>query len=365
MDIPVAGPWITDTEVQSVTEAARFGWYGSANGYNERFETLFAEYVGRTHAITLPSCTAGIHLALLSLGIGKGDEVIIPDITWIATAAPVTYVGARPVFADCDKDTWCLSPESFQNAITQATRAVIPVDLYGGMPDMDAIRDIAEEYDIMVIEDAAEAIGSEYHGNLAGSFGDASVFSFHGTKTLTTGEGGMLVTDDKTLYDRCRFLSNHAVIPGDKKFWNGEVGYKYKMSGLQAALGIAQLGRIDELVGRKRQIFSEYRKRLAGFTMNAEPLGTKNSFWMPTTIHDGIEKEPVMAEMKAQHIDTRPFFYPLSSQPAYHNNGDYRARNPISYQISPFGINLPSPMNITSEEISFVCTALKNIVGVT
>ncbi len=193
--IPVAGPWITKKEIDYVADAAAHAWYENANRYHERFEKAFAKYTGTTYAIALPSCTSAIHLSLLSLGIGKDDEVIVPDLTWIATAAPISYVGARPIFSDCDDRTWCISPESFENLITSSTKAVIPVDLYGNMPEMDAIRDIADDHDIAIVEDAAEAIGSEYHARKSGSFGSTGVFSFHGSKTMTTGEGGMLVTD--------------------------------------------------------------------------------------------------------------------------------------------------------------------------
>ncbi|MDD1705619.1 MAG: DegT/DnrJ/EryC1/StrS family aminotransferase, partial [Methanoregulaceae archaeon] len=194
--IPISGPSITQKEVEYVTDAVRNAWYENANLFHERFEKAFAAYVGRLHAVTLPSCTSGIHLSLAALGISRGDEVIVPDVTWIASAAPVSYVGAMPVFADIDPETWCISAESLNACITTRTKAIIPVDLYGSMPDMDAIREIAGEHDLAVIEDAAEAIGSEYHGKRAGSFGDTGTFSFHGSKTLTTAEGGMLVTDD-------------------------------------------------------------------------------------------------------------------------------------------------------------------------
>src|SRR6266850_1354070 len=194
--IPVAGPSITQKEIDYVTDAVTNAWYGNANVYHDRFEKAFAEYLGLRYAMTLPSCTSAIHLALLALGVGPGDEVIVPDATWIASAAPITYVGATPVFADIDERTWCLSAKSFEACITSKTRAVIPVDLYGNIPDMDAIEGVARQHQIAIVEDAAEAIGSEYKGRKAGSFGDASVFSFHGSKTLTTGEGGMLVTND-------------------------------------------------------------------------------------------------------------------------------------------------------------------------
>ena len=271
--IPVAGPWITQKEIDYVTDAVTRAWYGNANIYHQQFEEAFARYIGKRHAITLPSCTSAIHLSLLSLGIGKGDEVIVPDLTWIATAAPITYVNATPVFADCDEDTWCISPDALQACISPRTKAIIPVDLYGNMPEMDAIVDIAEDNNIVIIEDAAEAIGSEYHGEKAGSFGDTGVFSFHGSKTMTTGEGGMLVTNREDIFQRCLALRDHGRAPGDKMFWNAEVGFKYKMSSMQAALGLAQLERIGELVQGKRRIFNWYRQNLAnldGIMLNCE-----------------------------------------------------------------------------------------------
>lgn len=371
--IPVAGPWITQKEIDYVTDAAAHAWYENANMYHERFEKAFSNYIGTKYAMALPSCTSAIHLSLLSSGIGKADEVIVPDLTWIATAAPITYVGATPVFADCDEKTWCLSSDAFQDCITPRTKAVIPVDLYGNMPEMDAIRDLAQDRGIAFIEDAAEAIGSEYHGKRAGSFGDTGVFSFHGSKTMTTGEGGMLVTDRKDLYDRCLALRDHGRAPGEKMFWNAEVGYKYKMSSMQAALGLAQLERIEELVERKRQIFSWYRQNLQsveGVTLNCEHSGTKNSYWMVTAIFDpkfGLEKEDVIRRMKEKGIDLRPFFYPLSSQPAYAALGSTREaqiRNTVSYRVSPYGVNLPCGMTMTCESVNYVCDAVKKVVGV-
>src|SRR5688572_16563439 len=227
--IPVSGPWITQKEVDYVADAAANGWYQNANSYHQRFEKAFAEYLGVRYTMALPSCTSAIHLSLLALGVGPGDEVIVPDATWIASAAPITYVGATPVFADIDERTWCLSAESFEACITPATKAVISVALYGNMPDMDAIKDVAQRHGIPIVEDAAEAIGSEYKGRKAGSFGHASVFSFHGSKTLTTGEGGMLLTDEAGLFERAQVLRDHGRKPGDKMFFNHEVAYKYKM----------------------------------------------------------------------------------------------------------------------------------------
>lgn len=369
--IPVAGPWITQKEIDYVTDAVTNAWYGNANIYHERFEKAFAEYLGVHYAVSLPSCTSAIHLSLLALGVGTRDEVIVPDITWIASAAPITYVGATPVFADIDPKTWCLAPESFEECITPRTKAVIPVDLYGGMPDWGAIRDVARQHDIAIIEDAAEAIGSEYKGRKAGSFGDIGVFSFHGSKTLTTGEGGMLVTNREDIYYRVLFLRDHGRKPGDKMFWNTEVAYKYKMSSLQAALGLAQLERIEELIARKRQIFEWYREQLgevAGLRLNYEPPDVRNTYWMVTVVLDeklGITKERLMELMSERNIDCRPFFYPLSSLPAYEGLEQAQQalrRNRMSYEISPYGINLPSALSLTEEHVEYVCGALRDIL---
>lgn len=359
--IPIAGPWITEKEIEYVTEAVKTAWYDHANVYHERFEQAFAKYVGRKYAIALPSCTSGLHLSLLALGIKPGDEVIVPDITWIATSAPISYVGATPVFADIDPKSWCLSADSFTKRITPRTKAVIVVDLYGNMPDMDAILEIARQHGISVIEDAAEAIGSEYKGRKAGSFGEVSVFSFHGSKTLTTGEGGMLVTNRDDLYEKCLFLRDHGRDPSGKMFWNLEVAYKYKMSSMQAALGLAQLERIEELCTQKRHIFSWYQQMLGsiqGITLNHEEPWVKNTYWMVTAIIHQNNKETVIDHLFHRKIDARPFFYPLSTLPAYQNTPSADVQNPISCHISPYGINLPSALNLTQSQIKQVAESL-------
>lgn len=371
--IPVAGPWITDHEVQLVAEAARTAWYEHANDYHERFEQEFARRLGMRHAVALPSCTAGLHLALLALGVRPGDEVIVPEITWIASAAPVSYVGATPVFADVDPETWCLDIASFKNCITPRTRAVIPVDLYGGMPRMDELLAVARRHNIAVIEDAAEAIGAEYRHRAAGSWGDVGVFSFHGSKTLTTGEGGMLVTNDDALWQRVLVLRDHGRRPGDRSFFNQEVAWKYKMSALQAALGLAQLQRLDELLHRKRLIFRWYQEELGhvpGLRLNAEPPGTKNAYWMVTAILDasyGLGKERIMAALSEQGIDSRPFFHPLSSLPAYSGFPGViaaRQRNRVAYDLADRGINLPSALCLTREQVAQVGRAVRMLCGV-
>jgi perosamine synthetase len=369
--IPVAGPSITQREIDYVTDAVTNAWYADANKYHAKFEAAFAGYLGVPHAMALPSCTSAIHLALMALGVGPGDEVIVPDVTWIASAAPVTYVGATPVFADIEADTWCMSADSFRECVTPRTKAIIPVDLYGGMPDMDEISRIAAAREIPVIEDAAEAVGSEWRGKRAGSLGTLGVFSFHGSKTLTTGEGGLLVTRDEKLFARAQVLRDHGRRPGDRLFFNTEVAHKYKMSSMQAALGLAQLERIDELVEMKRRIFGWYREELAsveGVRLNAEPPGTKNSYWMVTMVVDpalGVTTAQLMERLDKKDVDTRPFFHPLSALPAYAAHPQAtaaRARNKVGYAVSDHGVNLPSALNLARDQVSRVCDAVRGAV---
>jgi perosamine synthetase len=370
--IPVAGPWVTEKEVRYTADAAANGWYASHDAYPARFEKGFAEYIGVAHAVSLPSCTSALHLALAALGVGAGDEVIVPDATWIATSAPVDYVGATPVFADIDRDSWCLDACAFQQAITPRTKAVIVVHLYGNMPDMDAIVDIARRHGIAVIEDAAQAIGSELRGRKAGAFGDVGAFSFHGSKTLTTGEGGMLVTAREDVFARVMRLRDHGREPGDRLFMNSEVAFKYKMSALQAAFGLAQLERIDELVTRKRELFGWYANHLGGMngvTLNREAPSTKNTYWMVTGVfspHLGLRKEVVIERLRQRNIDSRPFFHPLSSLPAYRAHGGperWRRRNPVAYDISPWAVNLPSGFNMTESHVKFVAESVREILA--
>jgi perosamine synthetase len=323
------------------------------------------------HATSLPSCTSALHLALAALGIGPGDEVVVPDATWIATSAPISYVGATPVFADIDEGSWCLDPAAFERAITPRTRAAIVVDLYGNMANMDAIAAVAKERGIAIIEDAAEAVGSEYRGRKAGSFGEVATFSFHGSKTLTTGEGGMLVTSRDDLFARVLRLRDHGREPGDRLFVNQEIAYKYKMSALQAAFGLAQLERIEELVARKREIFSWYARHtngLNGIVLNHEAPTTKNSYWMVTAVFDRelrLQKEEVIARLRRHNIDSRPFFSPLSSLPAYRHCGgeaQWKPRNPTSYDIAARAVNLPSGFNMTETLVERVVRALHDIL---
>lgn len=371
--IPVAGPWITQREIDYVADAVKHAWYADAGMYHDRFERAFASRVGRAHAMALPSCTSALHLALAAMGIGPGDEVIIPETTWIATAAPVGYVAATPVFVDVDPVTWCISPQAFEAAITPRTKAVITVDLYGNMADYDQILRIAAKHGLRVIEDCAEAAGATYKGKEAGGFGDVSVFSFHGSKTLTTGEGGMLLTDDASLFARANFLRDHGRAPGDFSFENSEVAFKYKMSSMQAALGLAQLERLDELMHRKREAFSWYVGRLSdvpGITLNDPGTSVESAYWMTSIVWDdghGITKQKLSQILSKHDIDTRPFFSPLSSLGAYSTLfgvAAYRTANPVSYRLADRGINLPSSLALTEAEVDRVCHQLTKIFQV-
>lgn len=362
--IRVTMPSITKTEIDLVTKAVTDGWGANAFSYIKRFEKEFASYVGVPHAIATSSCTGALHIALKALDVGPDDEVILPDMTWAATAFAISYVGATPVFADILPDTWCVDPKDIEHKITKKTKAIIPVHLYGHPADMDSISAIAKNHNIAVVEDAAESIGASYHDKKTGSMGDFATFSFHGTKTLTTGEGGMLTTGDKDLFEKANFLANQAKSP-DKIFWNTGIGLKYKMSDIQAALGLAQLSRIDELIAKKRQIFRWYKDFLGKrkeLSLNAEKSGCVNTFWMPTVVWEksvGLQKEDVMKQLSDYNIDPRPIFYPLTSMPPYKRKVD----NPVSYDISTRGINVPCSHNLTRKEAHYVSEVLLKILS--
>lgn len=371
--IPSAGPFITDREVQLVTEAVKYGWYEDRNMHIDQFIEEFSSYVGMKYCLPTCNCTSAIHLALLGLNIGPGDEVIVPDITWVASACPIHYVGATPVFADIDRKNWCLNPESFEKSITEKTKAVIVVDLYGNMPEMNEIIKIAKDYKIHVIEDAAEAIGAEYKGKRAGSFGEIGVFSFNATKLMIAGQGGVLLTNNKRIYERTKRLWHHGMpeYTTSKTFWSEEIGFNYQWSNIHAALALAQFRRLDELIARKREAFKWYHKRLKeieGIQLNAEQKYVKNTFWIVTAILSpkyGLKKEKIMEEFKKYNIDLRPFFYPMSSMPPYSEycrDKNMEKINPISYEFSPYGICLPSAMSLTESDVDYVCNCLKRIL---
>lgn len=359
-------PSITDLEVRYASDAAANGWGDQCYAYLNKFEKAFGQHLGTKFSIATASCTGALHMGMAGLGIGKGDEVILADTNWIATAAPVVHLGATPVFVDILSDSWCIDPDKVELAITPRTKAIIAVHLYGNLCDMHRLLSIGEKYGIPVIEDAAEAIGSIYHGKRAGSMGKFGAFSFHGTKTLTTGEGGMFVTDDEQLFENVLTLSNHGRAHGQtKQFWPEVVGFKYKMSNIQAAIGCAQVERVEALTQRKREILSYYRERLKhlpGLSMNPETEGTVNGAWMPTAVFApeiGVKREQLQAAFAAQAIDARVFFHPLSSLPMF----TPQPENQWSWEIPTRAINLPSYHDMVADEQDRVIDVLERCWG--
>ena len=359
-------PSITEREVELATDAARNGWGAQCYAYINRFEAAFREHLGVDYAIATSSCTGALHMGLAALGVGPGDEVIIADTNWIASAAPIVHLGAKPVFVDVLPDSWCIDPDQVEAAITPRTKAIMAVHIYGNLCDMDRLLELGRRHGLPVIEDAAEAIGSVYRGARAGSIGAFGAFSFHGTKTVTTGEGGMFVTNDADLYERVLTLSNHGRARGQtRQFWPDEVGFKYKMSNIQAALGVAQMERIDELIARKRQIFATYRRRLAqmpGVSLNPEPEHVVNGAWMPTAVFDretGVTRERLQDAFSAANIDARVFFHPLSGLPMFVDHPE----NVHAHDLPTRAINLPSYHDMTEEEIGRVCQVVADVLA--
>ncbi len=358
-------PSITKLEEQYAADAARNGWGEKWHEYIYRFEALFKNHLGVKHAIATSSCTGAIHMGLSALGVGPGDEVILADTNWIASVAPVTYLGAKPVFVDILPDSWCIDPELAEAAITPRTKAIIAVHLYGNLSDMDQLLAIGKRHGIPVIEDSAEAIGSVYKGRKAGSIGRFGTFSFHGTKTITTGEGGMFVTNDDELYEKVLTLSNHGRARGQtKQFWPDITGFKYKISNIQAAIGCAQMERIDELIKQKRAILKYYRERLEkfpGIKMNPEPEEGINGAWMPNAVFDtrtGITRDKLQTAFAAENIDARVFFHPLSSLPMFEDV----LQNQIARDIPNRAINLPSYHDIITAQQDRVIGVIRELM---
>ncbi|MCV7171934.1 DegT/DnrJ/EryC1/StrS family aminotransferase [Mycobacterium manitobense] len=368
--IPIAGPWVSDVELRYVAEAAENDWYGNAGQSVTQFETEFARYLGVDYAAAVPHGTSGLHLAMLALGIGPGDEVIVPESTWVASAAPIVYVGATPVFADVDPETWCLSAESLAERIGPNTKAIVTVDLYGGVPDMRAIRSVAGN--LPIIEDAAQAIGARWIDEPAGRLGDIGIFSFHGTKTMTTGEGGMVVTSRPDLSDRVARLRDHGRSPANFRFFvTDEIGFKYRMGSLAAAFGRAQLTRIDELVAKKKQIFRWYEARLKdvpGIRLNTEPTDVTNTFWMVTAVVEPsyeLATGQMIERLDSVGIDTRPFLPPLSSLHAFDavgTRGVGASSNPVAYDLAGRALNLPSALMLDETHVDRVCSEFRSLL---
>lgn len=357
--IPVSQPSISEKEIANVADAVRSGWVSSLGPYIVEFERRFAEYCGTRYALTASNGTTGLHLALLAAGIKAGDEVIVPDLTFVATANAVAYIGARPVMVDIDAETLCISPAAIEKAITLATRAIVPVHLYGHPADMDAINDIARRHGLLVIEDAAEAHGAEYRGRRVGSLGLCGVFSFYGNKVITSGEGGMITTDDEALYTTAKRLRDHAMSP-TKRYWHEEIGFNYRMTNMQAALGVAQLERIDEFIQKRRQIMDWYIAGLGNtprLRLNRLADWATNVYWMVCVEVEGMGEAArlvLMNKLRARNVDSRPYFYPVSDMPMYAD-----ANTPVAHRLSHCGMNLPSYVDLTEADVAHVCAQFK------
>lgn len=365
MKIPYAKPSITQLEIDFVNDAIANGWGEQRNLYIDRFEQEFSEHIGVKYSIATSSCTGALHMGLSALGIGPGDEVILADSNWIATVAPVVHLGATPIFVDVLSDTWCIDPTLVENSITKNTRAIIVTHLYGNLANMSELLDIGYRHGLPVIEDAAEAIGSKYFGRRAGSLGHFGVFSFHGSKTVSTGEGGMFVTSDANLYEKVLTLSNHGRDKNETRmFWPAVVGFKYKMSNVQAAMGCAQLLRIGELVSKRQKILEVYKSNfsdLNGLDMNPVQFGCESGAWMPTLVMSAgssIKSDDLLAACRGSGIDARSFFWPLSKLSMF----DSKSKKTTSHSLSSRAINLPSFHEISNEQLSHVVKTVSKVV---
>jgi perosamine synthetase len=363
--IPVSEPSIDKKEIAYVNRAVKSGWVSSNGEYIKKFEDGFASFCNRKYAQAVSNGTVALHLALLALDIKKGDEVIVPNITFIATANAVTYTGAKPILVDVEKDTLNIDPNDIERKITKKTKAIIVVHLYGHPCDIDAISAIAKKHHLYIVEDAAEAHGALYKGKKCGSFGDISCFSFYGNKLITTGEGGMCLTDDENLYRKIKSLRGQGMSE-TKRYWHNIIGYNYRLTNIQAALGCAQLLRIKEFLAAKRKNAVLYEKFLTGETrliLPKEKSYATSSFWMYTVLlseqFSAGDRDDVIKKLKEKNIEVRNIFYPLSDLPPYKHNGKNLF---ISKNVAYRGISLPSSTKLSTADISYVCRILLKIV---
>lgn len=358
--IPVSQPSISELEISLVTDAVRSTWVSSIGPYLDKFERMFADFCGVKNAVVVSNGTVGLHLALVALGVGAGDEVIIPDLTFVATANAVRVAGAVPIFADVCRSTYCIDPASIQRLLTPRTKAIMPVHLYGHPANMPAILEIARAHRLVVIEDAAESHGASIGSTRTGAFGHCGVFSFYGNKIVTTGEGGAITTNDDDLVVRLRHLRDHAMSK-EIRYWHTEVGFNYRMTNLQAALGVAQLTQVDRFLSARDEIMERYKKNLESEGIECNPaVDAKPVNWLVTAVVPGlsrIKRDAIMSVMREAKVDSRPFFYPMSMLPMYEGK-----RNPIAAQLSESGFNLPTFVGMTGQQVDLVCeTFLKAV----
>jgi len=348
--MPVAEPNLSGNEFKYLTDAFLSTWISSAGAYINRFEADFAAYCGTKHGVAVTNGTVAIHLTLVAMGIGEGDEVIVPDLTFAATINTVLLAGATPVIVDVDPESWCIDPKEIEKAITPKTKAIIPVHVYGQPCDMDAIMAIARKHQLKVIEDAAEAHGAEYGGQKVGSFGDAATFSFFGNKIITTGEGGMVLTNSSELNDRMRVLRDHGMSK-EKRYWHDMVGFNYRMTNLQAAIGCAQLERIDQILSDRDAIEEKYHRALGQFSFlrwQSRFSERRRVTWLVTLLAQGVDRDVLFGCLRNNGVDVRPFFYPLSEMPIYSR---YTFSNKNSKVLSSQGFNLPTIVQVDYSKV--------------
>jgi perosamine synthetase len=365
--IPVATPVLAGREKEYVADCMESGWISSAGKYVELFEAEFAKFCGVRHAVSCCNGTAALHLALAALGVGPGDEVIVPTLTFVATANAVTYCGARPVFVDSEPETWNLDPSHVAAMITPRTKGIIAVHLYGNPVDMDALRALASRHGLFLLEDAAEAHGALYKGRRAGSLGDVAAFSFYGNKIIATGEGGMVTTDNDALAARVRLLRGQGM-DAERRYWFPVIGYNYRMMNIPAAIGLAQLERAAWHIGRRREIAVAYKRLLgdvSGLHWQAEREWTRHAYWMSTVILEGgdaDDRDRLTARLYEEGVETRPVFYPLHSLPPYRE----AARGeefPVAERLSRRGFSLPTWAGLSEDDLSYVCERLRACVS--
>jgi perosamine synthetase len=360
--IPISHPVLAGNEEKYVQECLRTSWISSIGRFVPLFEEAFARFCGVAYGVATSSGTTALHLALLALGVKEGDEVLVPTLTYVATANAVRYCGAHPVFIDSEPRTWNLDPGRLEEHITPRTRGIIVVHLYGHPADMDPILELARRYGLFVLEDAAQAHGAEYRGRKVGSFGAAAVFSFFGNKIITTGEGGMVVTNDVALRDKLRLLRGQGMDP-ERRYWFPVVGYNYRLTNLQAAIGLAQLEQIQSRLQERRQIAQWYQKHLAPLgdrlVLPREESWARHSFWMYTVLlGDRVKRsrDEVIDALAEMGIETRPVFYPVHVLPPYSGNS---SRCPVAEAIAARGLSLPTHSLLSEEDVSYIATCLK------
>lgn len=368
--IPVCEPMLAGNELKYVTEAVSTGWISSSGKYVTEFENQFAEYCGCKYGIAVCNGTIALHLALIGLGIGKGDEVIVPTFTMIASAFAVCYTGAKPVFVDADKDTWNIDVKKIEEKITSKTKAIMPVHIFGKMCDMDAIHALAKKYNLYVLEDAAEAHGASYHGVKAGASSDIAAFSFFANKNITTGEGGMVVTNNKEFYDRARYFKNVCFpLDGPRNYQHEDIGYNYRMSNVVAAIGLAQVEKADdykEMRIRNHQLYKKYLSDVPGILFQSEPdKDCIDVCWMNTIVIDpakyGHHKDELITHLKENEIDTRLLFTGMHKQKAMMDYGcDCSGEYPVCEWLTENGFYLPSSSSLTEEQIILISKVIRD-----